>query len=97
MEEQIYRKAAEIKDEINLNQRVVDEIDYKIEKLKKIAEDKHGCNFRIEPPTDTYAPFVIYIKPIKNDLLKIFLKELETEKSIFEKDLKRLQEEFEKL
>lgn len=97
MEEQIYRKAVEIKDEIDLNQTVVDDIDCKIEKLKKLAIDKHGCNFRIEPPSDTYAPFVVYIKPIPNDLLKILVKELETEKSIFEKNLKKLKEEFKKL
>lgn len=97
MDEKTYIKAADIKENMYLCQRVVDDVNSRTEDLKAIAKNKYVCKIIIKPPQDTYAPIDVCDCRISEELLKILITELEAEKSGCEKELKQLQKEFEEL
>jgi hypothetical protein len=97
MDEKTYIKAADIKENMYLCQRVVDDVNSKIEDLKTISKNKYVCKIIIKPPQDTYTTIDVCDCRISEELLKILITELEAEKSGCEKELKQLQKEFEEL
>lgn len=97
MDEKIYIKAADIKENMYLCQRVVDDVNSKIEDLKTISKNKYVCKIIIKPPQDAYTTIDVCDCRISEELLKILITELEAEKSGCEKELKQLQKEFEEL
>ena len=97
MDEKTYIKARNIREDMYLIKRVVDDVNSKIEALKVFAKNKYRCAITIKPPSDTYAPVYVCDCYMTDDLLKILVAELEAEKSGCEKELKQLQKEFEEL
>lgn len=97
MEEKKFKQALIIKQDMVLSQRVVDDVNTKIERLKEFAKKKYRCQIKIIPPDDTYCSIVVDCSYITEDLLKILLSELELEKKGCEEELKKLQKDFEPL
>jgi len=96
MDEKTFRKAVTIKQDMSLDQRIVDKTNEKIKYLKDIAKSKYKCVIEVRPPSNMYSSIDISCV-ITDELLKILVTELEAEKSGCEKELKELQKEFEKL